>query len=274
MSHTAPFWWWLLFRVNISADGPERLGAYDIGALSEEQAVVHPMITLAGKGSVMLPRERGAVIVFSLSCLLSLLLSLGDPARTAMADLFLLLMLTSLHDEIQLGVVTAAAAATLTLVAGPLPGLWVSLIWLGIQFTHSRSSRKDMWWQELLGVAGVALAPLVFSCIFSGEVFLHFVAADALLASIFMSSALIRASRRDALVTPMPAMLLSFGLWLLLAYMEPPVAALSLIAYLAQTMWLVRVKRPSFKHLGLVQSACLFWVSLVFYLYSVHCIPQ
>jgi hypothetical protein len=64
-------------------------------------------------------------------------------------------------------------------------------------------------------------------------------------------------------VNPIPAALISFFLWVLLAGSNPGLVALALVPYVVQALWLINTPKPSFKHLGQAQAASLFLVALL-----------
>ncbi len=216
----------------------------------------------AGKQcSFKLPKEHGAVVVFSLSCIISLLLCRAEPTVAACSEIVLWAMVLSMHQPRQLLVVTALGILVLQLFFGAPLALLIAIVWVGLQATKSSHARNGFWWREAVGMSGVALAPLMVSYLVAGDHSLPLTAAAALLAAVFTGSALIRVSRKETRVNPIPAALLSLVLWLCLTAASPIIAALSLIPYVAQSIWLVQESSPSFKTLGQIQSLSLLWVA-------------
>lgn len=214
--------------------------------------------------SFRLPKEHGAVVVFSLACIISLLLCRSEPLIMVICELVLWAMITSLHQPRQLFLIAFLSMLALQLLSGSLLALWIGVVWLGAQVTIWAPNGKIPWWKEALGVSGGCLAPLAVSLLLVGDPALHSLVLSAFLASIFTSSALVRASRKDVLGDPLKSALLALLLWACLVIASPITAALSLIPYVTQGAWLAEVtSRPSFGQLGQVQSLCLLWVAVV-----------
>lgn len=213
--------------------------------------------------SFKLPREHGAVVVFSLACIISLLLCRTDPLGMVAAELVLWAMMMSLDRPRQLLIIALLSMVALQLLYSSLLALWIGVVWLGAQVTTSAVPGKIPWWREALGISGACVAPLVVSLILAGDSGLHIIVAASLLASIFTGSALIRAARKETLENPIRSAILALALWIVLALASPITAALSLIPYVTQSVWLSTEIKPSFKKLGQVQSACLLWVAIV-----------
>lgn len=213
--------------------------------------------------SFKLPREHGAVVVFSLACIVSLLLCRADPIIMVVCELVFWAMMMSLHHPRQLFLIAFLSMLALQLLSGSILAVWIGVVWLGAQTTMWSPTGKIPWWKEALGVSGACLAPLVVSLILTGEPALHSIVALSLLASIFTGSGLVRASRKDVLGDSLRSALLALLLWVCLALASPMTAALSLIPYVAQSAWLAEVTKPSFKQLGQVQCLCLLWVGVV-----------
>lgn len=209
-----------------------------------------------------LPREHGAVLVFSLSCIISLLICHTDPLYVAGSQLILWSMILSLHREEQLLIVATIGIIVLQLLSGTSAATWIAVVWAGSHVARS-SSRKGFWWKEALGLSGSALAPIVLSYLLNGNFMLHLIVLTTLLAAIFTGTAFIRVTHKETGVTPLPTAVFSLILWLCLAATAPVIASLSLIPYVAQSIWILQSPRASFKQLGQAQSLCLCWTATV-----------
>jgi hypothetical protein len=209
--------------------------------------------------SLRLPKEHVAIVVFSLACVISLLLCRTEPIIITCCQLVLWAMVLSLHHQRQLLLLAMLGMLALHALYGVPLAAWIAVVWAGVQATRDFSTR--FWWREALGLSGAALAPLMVSCILSGDYALHLIAGSALLAATLTGSALTRVSRTDTRVSSIPAALLSLFLWVYLAVTSPITAAIALVPYVAQSVWLIKVSKPSIKQLGRMQSACLFWVA-------------
>lgn len=218
--------------------------------------------------SFKLPGEHGAVVVFSMSCIISLLMFPGNPLILACSLLALWVMILSLHRPMQLFFVALCAIVILDVIAGAAVALWIAAVWLGSLLTRFSFSRKQLWCKEAFGLAGASLAPLVVSLLLGGEPGLHATVAATLLAAIFTGTALIRVCHKETRVTPIPSFLAAIAFWLLLAKDEPMMAGLSLLPYVTHSAWIMeRPSAPTFKDLGRSQSLCLFWVAVVIVLH-------
>lgn len=217
--------------------------------------------------SFKFPVEHGPVVVFSTSCVISLLMCRDNSLVLACSLLSLWAMILSLHRPKQLFILTTCFVALLQIIAGPSVALWIAAVWLGSLLARSPLPREHFWWKESFGLAGAGLAPLVVSLLLSGELGLHITVAAALLAAIFTGTALIRVCHKETRVTPIPSFLAAIAFWLLLAINESTVAVLALFPYVIHAFWLVQRPAPTFKELGKSQSVCLFWVAIVLFLH-------
>lgn len=218
--------------------------------------------------SLKFPGEHGAVVVFSMSCIISLLMFRENPLILACSLLALWAIILSLHRPMQLFGVALCSVVILQVIAGAAVALWVAAVWLGCLITRSSFCRKHFWWKESFGLAGACLAPLVVSFLLGGDPGLHATVAATLLAAILTGTALIRVCHKETRVTPVPSFLLAIALWLFLAKEEPIVAGLSLLPYVIHSAWIMeRPSAPTFKELGRSQSLCLLWVAVVIVLH-------
>ncbi len=215
----------------------------------------------------LLPREHGAVIVFSLASIGSLLLCRAHLPAMVLAELILWSMILSLHRAKQLLLITVLGSIMLQLFLGTALASWLWVVWAGSRVARSTSFKTGMWWKEGLGLAGSALAPLVVSYMLVGNLPVHLLVACVFVAATLTGAALIRAIHRETHVTPIPAFLLSIVLWICLAAVQPLVVVASLMPFVAQSLWLVSPYKPSFKRLGQVQCLTLLWVAIVLALF-------
>ncbi|MBS1994170.1 MAG: hypothetical protein JSS83_26850 [Cyanobacteria bacterium SZAS LIN-3] len=212
--------------------------------------------------SFRLPVEHGAVLAFALACIVSLLTCRAHPLSIAGAEIILWSMMLSLHRRGQLMRITALAVAALLFCSQAAVAAWIVLVWVGSQVTAAPSRPLAPWCRETVGLAGSTLAPIMTSCLICGNPGLHLTISLTMMGAVITGTALIRASHRESLVTPLPAVLISLCLWLWLAIISPVTAVWCLVPYVAQSLWLLIVPKPSFKLLGQVQSVCLLWVAV------------
>jgi len=226
--------------------------------------------------SFKLPREYGAIVVFVLASTISLVLSVKEFAFIACLQLCLWPLILSAHRPQQLLLLTVLAVIILHLLAGLPFALWIAAVAVGIFAVSSSSLRLGALLRELIGLSGAALAPLVFSCLLAltqtSDLSLHLSSIFALLAATLTSSTLIYLCRKQRTVALVLLAVLSLFLWLGLSVLSPSVAALSLVAYVLQGLWLVPDAPHSYKQLGQVQSLCLLWVSIAMLLHILQAI--
>lgn len=219
-----------------------------------------------------LPKEHGAVVVFSMACLISLLLCRDNLPIIALAEIVLWAMILSLHRPMQLLLITSAGMAVLFF--GPTPlALWIAVVYAGSQVTSSRCSKIDSWLRETLGLTGAILAPIMVSYVVTQDLPLHFTVAAVLVAATLTGTALIRVSHRETGVSPNPVALLSLLLWVSLAAFNSLIIALVLLPYIVQSLWILKVPKPSFKQFGQIQCLCLLWVMMILTLHILDWIP-
>ena len=209
-----------------------------------------------------LPKEHGAVAVFSLSTVVSLCLCHTELTAVTSALIMLWLMMMSTHCETLLLIVTALSMLLMCLSGNVPVALLFLLVFLGIAVTQISQAAKDLWWKEIVGLSGAALAPLAVSSLLSGYFQSTILASLAFLASIMTGLCLIHACRPELRVNPLTTALLSLFFWVLLAGLKPMLALVSLLPFCLQVLWILKVKRPHFKQLGLAQGACMTIISL------------
>lgn len=216
-----------------------------------------------------LPKEHGAVVVFSLACIISLLLCRDNLPTMALCEVVLWTMILSLHRSTQLLVVTFLGMVVLFLYS-PLPlSLWIAVVCAGSRVTSSRSSKIHTWLREVLGLTGAISAPIMASYVITQDFHLHLTVAGVLVCATLTGTALIRASHREMGVTPHPVAAVSFLLWIFLTASNPLIVSIVLIPYVAQSIWILKVPKPSLKQLGQAQCLCLLWVSIILALHVI-----
>lgn len=211
---------------------------------------------------IWLPREHGAVTVFSFATLISLFLFRGDLAPIAGALLMLWLMMMSLHDQALLFLATVLSTLFMFACGQHLAAGLFLLAFLGLEIMQASTDVDDLWWREIVGLSGAALAPLLITGAISDNLQTVFCAAVALLASILTGLSLIHACRPELRGNPILSAGLSFLLWLSLAALNNRLTIVCLLPYCIQVLWILKRKKLSLKELGLAQAACLGLVSL------------
>ncbi|MBA4026615.1 MAG: hypothetical protein C0473_00085 [Cyanobacteria bacterium DS3.002] len=226
--------------------------------------------------SFKLPREYGAIVVFVLASMISLVLSAKEFAAIACLQLCLWPLILSAHRPKQLLLLSFLAMAVIQLFAGLPFALWTAAVAVGIFAVSSPSLHLGALLRESIGLSGAALTPLVFSCLLGYtqglDLSLHLASVVALLAATLTSSTMIYLCRKQRPVALVLLVVLSFLLWLGLTALNAPLAALSLVVYVLQGLWLLPVATPSYKQLGQVQSLCLLWVSIAIVLHVLKLI--
>ncbi len=219
--------------------------------------------------SFRLPREYGAIVVFVLASIISLVLSGKELVAIACLQLCLWPLILSAHRPRQLLLLAALMAGFLYLFAGLPFTLWIAAVAIGIFAVSSPSLHLEPLLRESFGLSGAALAPLVFSCLLAAtqgrDLSSHISSIFALLAATLTSSVMIYLCRRQRPAALALLAVLSLLLWLGLTALSLQLTALSLAVYVVQCLWLVPYEpgAHSYKQLGQVQSFCLLWVSIV-----------
>ncbi|MBX3073326.1 hypothetical protein KF913_05355 [Candidatus Obscuribacterales bacterium] len=219
-----------------------------------------------------LPKEHGAVVVFAMACLISLLLCRDNLPIIALSEIVLWVMILSLHRPRQLLLITFVGMVVLLFGPAPL-SLWIAVVYAGSQVTSSKISKIDSWLRETLGLTGAILAPIMVSYVVTQDLPLHLTVAAILVAATLTGTALIRVSHLETGVSPNPVALLSLLLWIFLSAFNSLLIALVLIPYIVQSLWILKVPKPSFKQFGQIQCLCLLWVAMILILYILDRIP-
>lgn len=216
------------------------------------------------------PKERGVVVVFSIACIMALLLCRTNPIAMVMSEIVLWSLTLSIHRPRQFLIFSIAGAVMLCFIGSISLSLWMAVIFAGKHFLGSHACKEEMWLKETLGIAGAISAPLMVSYILTEDLASNLVVACVLVAGSITGVVIIRVSHKEMRVNPMPASLISLCLWVFLAGSCPVLVALALVPYLVQGVWLIKTPKPSFKQLGQAQAASLFFLSilLVFHIFS------
>ncbi len=239
--------------------------------------------------SFKMPREYGAIVVFILASIVALVLSQSELVLIACLLVGLWPLILSAHRPQQLLLFTVVTAITVYCCAGLQFALWLISVGLGIFAVSSSASVSSFarlalsaLARESLGLAGAALAPLIFAFLLAAahgqELDLPITAIFALLAATLTSSTMIYLcrfrGRSSSSFQQRPAVvllaLISLWLWLCLASLSSSLAALSLLVYVLQGLWLLPARPHSYKQLGQVQCLCLTWVSTATVLYVLQ----
>ncbi|HNB24007.1 MAG TPA: hypothetical protein PKZ32_16435 [Candidatus Melainabacteria bacterium] len=209
-----------------------------------------------------LPSEHGAVAVFSLATVVSLFLCRAELTPVAGALVLLWLIMMSTHNDKLLFFLTVLSALFMCLFGNSLVALFLFLSFLGIELTKASKAAESLWWREIVGLSGAALAPLVVAGLIAGNLQSILPAALAFLASVMTGIFLIHACRPEMKVSPLPTALFSLVFWIWLACLNSTLTLASLLPYCLQILWILKRKRPYLKQLGLAQAACMTLVSL------------
>lgn len=207
------------------------------------------------------PNEHGAVVIFSLSTLVSLLLCQDKAAATAGALLAVWLMMLAVHNSVLLLAIAILAIGSMVFSGYVHAALFIGVVLAGIETIKTSTASKDLWWRELLGLAGAVITPLTITTLVGTDIGTVFPALLSLLAATMTGLCLIHACRPELGVNPMPAAILSLVLWIALAKTDALAAMWCLPPYCLQALWILRCKKPSFKQLGIAQAAAMLWVS-------------
>lgn len=211
----------------------------------------------SGKFSLRLPREHGAVAVFSLSTILSLSLCRSHPVCVASSLAILWLMMSAKHSLFLLTVITLVSAFGLQTGGHSIAAIFIFAIFCALLLLQKSDSAKQLWWREILGLAGACCAPLCMTAIVADNYGWIVLTGNCLLAGIMTGLALIHALRSELKVSPLLTASLSFVLWLSLANQNPFLTALCLFPFCMQAVWIAKYPTPDYKALGIAQMCSL-----------------
>lgn len=208
------------------------------------------------------PNEHGAVVIFSLSTVVSLFLCQDKVTATAGALLAVWLMMLATHNRALLLGIAFLAFVTLACSGYLHAALFIAVALAGIEIIKTSAASKDLWWRELVGLAGAVITPLALTALIGADIRPVFTAFLSLLAATLAGMCLIHASRPELGVNALPTAILSFVLWIALAKTNALVAMWCLPPYCLQALWLLRCLKPNFKQLGIAQAVAMLWVSV------------
>lgn len=213
--------------------------------------------------TLKLPKEHGAVGVFSLATILSLSLSQSHVASVACGLAILWLMMTAKDNFLLLATISFLSASILCFAGHPQAAVFVLALFCGLQLMHNKNSAKEFWWREILGLSGAVLVPLLMTALLSGNYRSILIPGNCLLAGVMTGLAIIHASRQELKIHPALTACLSFLLWLLLALQNPLLTGLCLIPFVMQVIWISKGAKPGYKALGILQIGSLFFSSIM-----------
>lgn len=207
------------------------------------------------------PNEHGAVVIFSLSTLVSLFLCQDKVTASAGALLAVWLMMLAVHNSVLLLAIAILAIGSMVCSGYVHAALFIGVVLAGIETIKTSTASKDLWWRELLGLAGAVITPLTLTALMGTDIGAVVTALLSLLAATMTGLCLIHTCRPELGVNPLPAAVVSFVFWIALAKTNVLAAMWCLPPYCLQALWLLQCKKPNFKQLGIAQSAAMLWVS-------------
>ncbi|MCC7529137.1 MAG: hypothetical protein IT342_11470 [Candidatus Melainabacteria bacterium] len=208
------------------------------------------------------PSEHGAVVIFSLSTLVSLFLCQDKVTATALALLAVWLMMLAAHNSVLLLAIALLAIVSLVCCGYAPAALFIAVVLAGIEMVKTRTASKDLWWRELIGLAGAVITPLALTALIGADIGPVFTASLSLLSATLAGMYLIHAWRPELRVNPLPIAILSLVLWIALAKTNALVAIWCLPPYCLQVLLLLLRQKPNFKQLGIAQAVAMLWVSV------------
>lgn len=208
------------------------------------------------------PSEHGAVVIFSLSTIVSLSLCQDNVAATAGALLAVWLMMLAVHNSVLLLSIAFLAIVSMVCSGYVHAALFTGVVLAGIETIKTSAASKDLWWRELIGLSGAVTTPLALTALIGADIGSVSTALLSLLAATLAGMCLIHACRPELGVNALPSAILSFVLWIALAKINALVAMWCLLPYCLQALWLLQRKKPSFKQLGITQAMAMLWVSV------------
>lgn len=206
-----------------------------------------------------LPREHGAVGVFSLTTLMSLCLCPSNLVGVATGLALLWLMMTAKDNFRLLASISLFSILAFSFTGCPLAAVFVFAVFCALQFLQHSNNAKEFWWREIFGLTGAVLAPLMLTAFLSDASSLLLLAGTCFLAVVFTGVAIIHALRPELKIGPCVTASLALLFWILLAIQNMLLAVLCLLPFLVQGAWIARNPRPGYKELGIAQICSLFF---------------
>lgn len=215
------------------------------------------------KPSFKLPAEHGAVVTFALASVLGLLVS-REPVAYSLGLIFLWLMFLSMHrmrQSLTLSLVLAVlAASTKTGVPLVIPHLF--LLAGNLLLRHS-AAYLHVTGRETLGMLGAGILPFILAVICGSSVSVVLVVGSCFIASTLFGTAIVRLTRPDTRVSAKFPVALSMIFAFNALLFAPLLTLLCILPFIAELILLKRMKKPSFKLLGIASSVSLLSVSTV-----------
>jgi hypothetical protein len=230
------------------------------------QSITTESKPLLPKGKVILPfrapREHGALVCFAISSALAVKLGWQSLDSLLLPGIALWLTFFLSHRPVQAFWFAVVSAVLIAVFGDPYAlAAPVAIFGVGIRLTSTAAASFGSVWRELMGMIGVAAMPLLMAAVASGADVAAWTATLAFTASAVAASAMIHILRRDAGRIE-PYLWFSGTLWIWLGVHEPSALVWCGLPFLLQLLLLSRRDKPSFKLLGILESAAMLWVSV------------
>lgn len=208
------------------------------------------------------PREHGAVVCFTISTVLAIKLAWQSLDALLLPGVALWLTFLVSHRPVRAFWFAVVSAAVIALAGGSYTlAAPVALFGTGIRIASTLAASCGSAWRELMGMIGVAAMPLVMAFVVSQADATAWTATLAFTAATVGASAMIHILRRD---WRRIKAYLSFSvvLWIWLGVHEPYAFLWCGAPFLPQFLLLSCRGKPSFKLLGILESAAMLWVCM------------
>ncbi|HEY9870550.1 MAG TPA: hypothetical protein V6D08_15400 [Candidatus Obscuribacterales bacterium] len=208
------------------------------------------------------PREHGALVCFAISTVLAIKLAWQSLDFLLLPGIALWLTFLLSHRPVRAFWFAVLSAFLIALASGAYTlAVPVALFGIGIRITSTVAASFGSVWRELMGMIGVAAMPLIMASIASRADAAAWTATLAYTASAVAASAMIHILRRDSKRIE-PYLWFSGALWIWLGVHEPGALLWCAMPFFPQLLFLSGKAKPSFKLLGILESAAMLWVSI------------
>jgi hypothetical protein len=213
--------------------------------------------------SLRLPREHGATVCFVLSAILAAKQVTGNvPALFGLCAISLIFF--SMHNKWQSIIIAGTGSLILIALHQPLMAILPVVLLSGPAVLKILGERLGPWIAQTGGLLGLSALPLMFALLAQSHTEQLQVLFYAYLFAAAASAACVQIVISKQSSSPWPAILLAAILSAFVFQNSLQLALLISAPFLLQSFWLHN--KPSFKALGIVETLCMSWTTIVLWL--------
>ncbi|HEY9788682.1 MAG TPA: hypothetical protein V6D17_25060 [Candidatus Obscuribacterales bacterium] len=209
-----------------------------------------------------LPKEHGAVVIFSLASSLSASLAVKGPVF-ALGLLVLWLAFLSLHRPLQCALIAVGGAFIMWLSSGnPMASVTPLFMAGGLKIVEAAAARLNAPGRETFGILGVSILPFMLAATAGSPLSDALLVGACFAACALTGNAIVRSARQELKAGVGLPLAISALLWFGIALVEPVLLVLCCLPFSLEMFWLQGHEKPSFKSLGIAATVCMVLVTI------------